>query len=128
LRDRDKRHMMAEIAAKLADVSILTAEDPRTESLEGILEEMAAGFRAGGGEENVTFWRVPDRGEAFRFGIRLAHPGDIILACGKGHEQSMCFGTTEYPWDDRVAMRVALSELMGITGLRMPYLPTQERN
>ena len=39
----------------------------------------------------------------------MAEPGDIVMACGKGHEQSMCFGTTEYPWDDREAMRAALA-------------------
>jgi UDP-N-acetylmuramoyl-L-alanyl-D-glutamate--2,6-diaminopimelate ligase len=75
--------------------------------------------------EGVSFFRIPDRGEAIRLGVRMASPGDIVLACGKGHEQSMCFGTTEYPWDDRTAMRSALSELMGIKGLKMPYLPTQ---
>jgi len=125
LRDREKRRMMAEVAAELADVSILTAEDPRTESLDGILEEMTMGVRTKGGEEEKTFWRIPDRGEAIRLGVRLARPGDIVVACGKGHEQSMCFGTTEYPWDDRIAMRTALSELMGVTGPQMPYLPTQ---
>jgi UDP-N-acetylmuramoyl-L-alanyl-D-glutamate--2,6-diaminopimelate ligase len=125
LRDREKRFLMAEVAAELADVSILTAEDPRTESLDGILEEMAVGARTQGGEEEKIFWRVPDRGEAIRLGVRLARPGDIVVACGKGHEQSMCFGTTEYPWDDRIAMCAALSELLGITGPQMPYLPTQ---
>ncbi|MBE3067103.1 MAG: UDP-N-acetylmuramoyl-L-alanyl-D-glutamate--2,6-diaminopimelate ligase [Chloroflexi bacterium] len=126
LRDKEKRRMMAQVAAELADVSILTAEDPRTELLDRILEEMAVGARAKGGEEEKTFWRVPDRGEAIRFGVRLAQPGDIVMACGKGHEQSMCFGTTEFPWDDRTAMRAALSEFMGVTGPQMPYLPTQE--
>jgi UDP-N-acetylmuramoyl-L-alanyl-D-glutamate--2,6-diaminopimelate ligase len=38
----------------------------------------------------------------------MARAGDVVIACGKGHEQSMCFGTTEYPWDDREAMRRAL--------------------
>jgi UDP-N-acetylmuramoyl-L-alanyl-D-glutamate--2,6-diaminopimelate ligase len=127
LRDRQKRRMMAEVAAQLADISILTAEDPRTESLEDILEEMAAGARRQGGVEQKTFFRIPDRGEAIRLGIRLAQPGDIVMACGKGHEQSMCFGTTEYPWDDRTAMRAALSEWMGIEGPQMPHLPTQGR-
>jgi UDP-N-acetylmuramoyl-L-alanyl-D-glutamate--2,6-diaminopimelate ligase len=125
LRDREKRRMMAEVAAELADVSILTAEDPRSESLDLILEEMATGARSRGGKEEKTFWRIPDRGEAIRFGLRLAGQGDIVMACGKGHEQSMCFETTEYPWDDRIAMRAALSELMGVAGPRMPYLPTQ---
>jgi len=127
LRDKEKRRMMAEVSAELADVSILTAEDPRTESLEAILEEMAAGARSRGGREGETFFRVPDRGEAIRFGVRLAAPGDIVLACGKGHEQSMCFGEIEYPWDDRTAMRAALAELLGVEGPAMPYLPTQEK-
>jgi len=125
LRDREKRRMMAEVSAELADITVLTAEDPRTESLEAILEEMANGARSKGGAEGETFFRVPDRGEAIRFGVRLAQEGDIVIACGKGHEQSMCFGTTEYPWDDRVAMRAALSELMGVEGPGMPYLPTR---
>jgi UDP-N-acetylmuramoyl-L-alanyl-D-glutamate--2,6-diaminopimelate ligase len=50
----------------------------------------------------------------------------VVIACGKGHEQSMCFGETEYSWDDRVAMRAALAEYLGIPGPEMPYLPTQE--
>lgn len=126
LRDKEKRHMMAEIAAQLADVSILTAEDPRTESLDGILEEMAAGARTQGGVEGKTFFRIPDRGEAIRLGVRMAQAGDVVMACGKGHEQSMCFGSVEYPWDDRLAMRAALAEAIGIPGPQMPSLPTQE--
>jgi UDP-N-acetylmuramoyl-L-alanyl-D-glutamate--2,6-diaminopimelate ligase len=128
LRDREKRRMLAETSAELADLTVLTAEDPRTESLDGILEEMAAGARSRGGHEGETFWRVPDRGEAIRFAVRMAHPGDIVLACGKGHEQSMCFGKIEYPWDDRIAMRAALAELLGMKGPAMPYLPTQDKS
>ncbi len=124
LRDKEKRRMMAEVAAELAEVAILTAEDPRTESLNDILAEMAGGARSKGGEEGKTFFRVPDRREAIRLGVRLARPGDLVMACGKGHEQSMCFGVTEYPWDDRVAMCAAISERLGIPGPEMPYLPT----
>ncbi len=126
LRDKEKRRMMAETSAELADLTVLTAEDPRTESLEGILEEMAAGAKSRGGSEGETFWRVADRGEAIRFALRLARPGDIVLACGKGHEQSMCFGQTEYLWDDRTAMRAALAELLGVEGPQMPYLPSSD--
>jgi UDP-N-acetylmuramoyl-L-alanyl-D-glutamate--2,6-diaminopimelate ligase len=125
LRDKEKRRMMAEVAAQGADVSILTAEDPRSESLDEILDEMASGARMQGGVEGKSFWRIPDRGEAIRLGVRMAEQGDIVMTCGKGHEQSMCFGTTEYPWDDRVALRAALSELLHIDGPEMPYLPTQ---
>ena len=126
LRDKEKRRMMAEISSELADLTVLTAEDPRTESLDGILEEMAAGARSKGGYEDETFWRIADRGEAIKFALKLARPGDIVLACGKGHEQSMCFGAREHLWDDRIAMRAALSELLGVPGPKMPYLPTQD--
>lgn len=116
--------MMAEISAEQADLSVFTAEDPRTEDLERILEEMAFGAENRGGIEGRTFWRIPDRGEALRFAVHLARPGDILLACGKGHEQSMCFGEIEYAWDDRTALRAALSEMLGMPGPEMPYLPT----
>lgn len=108
LRDREKRRMMSEIAARLADVTVLTAEDPRTESLDAILQVMAEACVSQGGVEGQTFFRVPDRGEALYQACRLAQAGDIVIACGKGHEQSMCFGTIEYPWDDREALRAAL--------------------
>ena len=124
-RDRLKRRLMAEVSAELADITILTAEDPRTESLDAILAEMAAGAESRGGVEGQSFWRIPDRGEAIRFAVSLARPGDVVIACGKGHEQSMCFDVTEYPWDDRTAMRAALAERLGIPGPAMPYLPTQ---
>jgi UDP-N-acetylmuramoyl-L-alanyl-D-glutamate--2,6-diaminopimelate ligase len=124
LRDRAKRRMMAETSADLADLSILTAEDPRTEPLEAILAEMATGAQQRGGVEGKTFWRVADRRQAIRFALELAQPGDVVIACGKGHEQSMCFGTVEYLWDDRTAMRSALAERLGLPGPEMPYLPT----
>jgi UDP-N-acetylmuramoyl-L-alanyl-D-glutamate--2,6-diaminopimelate ligase len=126
LRDKEKRRMKAEIYADQADLTVLTAEDPRTESLDGILEEMVAGARSKGGIEGETFWRAPDRGEAIKFALKLARDGDIVLSCGKGHEQSMCFGAREFSWDDRTAMRAALSELLGLEGPKMPYLPTQD--
>jgi UDP-N-acetylmuramoyl-L-alanyl-D-glutamate--2,6-diaminopimelate ligase len=127
LRDREKRRMMAETSAELADLTVLTAEDPRTESLDAILEEMAAGTRSRGGREGETFWRVPDRANAIRFALSLARSGDIVLSCGKGHEQSMCFGQTEYLWDDRTAMRAALAEYLQVDGPEMPYLPSQDK-
>jgi UDP-N-acetylmuramoyl-L-alanyl-D-glutamate--2,6-diaminopimelate ligase len=124
LRDREKRRMMAAVSVELADLTVLTAEDPRTESLEDILDEMASGAERQGGQEGVNFWRIPDRGDALRFAVRQAQEGDLVIACGKGHEQSMCFGEVEYPWDDRVALRAALTELLGTQGPEMPTLPT----
>ena len=124
LRDREKRRMMPAVSVRLADVTILTAEDPRTEPLEGILEEMAQSAIKAGGVEGVNFYRVADRGDALRKAISLAEPGDLVISCGKGHEQSMCFGSVEYLWDDRTAMRAALAEHLGITSSMMPWLPT----
>ena len=123
LRDRLKRRMMAETSAVHADLSVFTAEDPRSESLAAILAEMAAGAQSRGGVEGQTFWRVPDRRDALRFAVSIARPGDVVIACGKGHEQSMCFGETEYAWDDRVALRAALAERLGVPGPEMPFLP-----
>ncbi len=120
LRDREKRRLMAEVSAELADFTILTAEDPRTEPLDDILATMAEACIAKGGVEGETFIRVPDRGRALLRACEMAAPDDIVIACGKGHEQSMCFGTTEYPWDDREAMRWALR------GVPVRTLPTAQ--
>ncbi len=122
LRDPQKRAMMGRIAAELADLTVITAEDPRTESLDDILAASAQAAAEAGGVEGRTFWRIPDRGEAIYFATRLARPGDVVMACGKGHEQSMCFGTVEYPWDDRQAMRVALR------GSPLRTLPTASKS
>jgi UDP-N-acetylmuramoyl-L-alanyl-D-glutamate--2,6-diaminopimelate ligase len=111
-RDVAKRRLMADISARAADLTVLTAEDPRTESLDDILAMMGGAARAAGGVEGETFWRVPDRGRAIHFALTLARPGDIVLICGKGHEQSMCFGAVEYPWDDRRATERALEAFL----------------
>jgi len=121
LRDREKRPQMGRIAAELADVVVLTAEDPRTEDLDEIIASSAVAAEAAGKREGVDLFRVPDRGEAILRACQLAQPGDVVIACGKGHEQSMCFGTIEYPWDDREAMRRALR------GETLDTLPTAKR-
>lgn len=124
LRDREKRRMMPAVSVRLADISILTAEDPRTEPLDAILEEMAQSAIAAGGVEGESFFRIGDRADALRKAVSLAKPGDLVITCGKGHEQSMCFGTEEYLWDDRTALRAALAEHLGLTSPAMPWLPT----
>ncbi len=111
LRDAAKRHLMARASARHADLTVLTAEDPRTESLGAILAAMASGCRSEGSLEGETFFCVPDRMRAIHFALTQARPGDVVLVCGKGHEQSMCFGETEFPWDDRQAARRALLAL-----------------
>jgi len=109
LRDVAKRPMMGEIAARLADVAVLTAEDPRTEDVNKIIDQIAFGCKKAGGKEGRSFFRVPDRRQAIRFAIqKLAKKGDIVVICGKGHERSICFGKTEYPWSDQEEARKAL--------------------
>ena len=115
---------MADISARAADLTILTAEDPRTESLDDILAMMAGAAAAAGGVEGHTFWRVADRGRAIWFALGLARPGDIVLICGKGHEQSMCFGTVEFPWDDRTATQAALDAHLQARPMPNLGLPT----
>jgi len=126
-RDVEKRRLMAEISARAADLTVLTAEDPRTESLDAILATMAAAAEAAGGMEGETFWRVPDRGRAIYFALTQARPGDVVLLCGKGHEQSMAFGTTEYPWDDRRAAAAALEAFLAGREMVDLGLPTFEQ-
>ncbi|MDY7041360.1 MAG: cyanophycin synthetase, partial [Chloroflexota bacterium] len=109
LRDRAKRPLMGEIAGRLADRVVITAEDPRTEHLDTIMAEIAAGCEKAGRREGEGYWRVGDRAEAIAFAVRMARPGDLVIVTGKGHEQSMCFGTTEHPWSDHQAVREALA-------------------
>ncbi|MBC7251207.1 MAG: UDP-N-acetylmuramoyl-L-alanyl-D-glutamate--2,6-diaminopimelate ligase [Anaerolineae bacterium] len=108
LRDRAKRPIMGEIAGRLADRIVITAEDPRTEDLHDIMAQIAVGCERAGRREGEDYWRIGDRAEAIAFAVRLARPGDLVIVTGKGHEQSMCFGTTEYPWSDHQAVREAL--------------------
>ncbi len=120
LRDTTKRPMMGEISGRLADLSILTAEDPRTEDVNRIIGEIAEGSRRAGAME-LTNRRVSeangikhgfiietDRKEAIRRAINRARAGDWVLITGKGHEKSMCFGEVEFPWSDQEEVRQAL--------------------
>ena len=113
LRDAAKRPMMGEIAGRLADRVVITAEDPRTESLDDIMAQIALGCEEVGGREGEHYWRIGDRGEAIEFAIKMAQPGDLVIVTGKGHERSMCFGTTEYPWSDHEVVREALERRLG---------------
>jgi len=111
LRDVAKRRMMGEIAAAGADMSVLTAEDPRTEDVDAIIAEIAGGLEACGRREGdgYGYVRIPDRRTAIVTAIAQARPGDLIVACGKAHETSMCFGTTETPWDEFAAVAAGLA-------------------
>jgi UDP-N-acetylmuramoyl-L-alanyl-D-glutamate--2,6-diaminopimelate ligase len=94
LRDMSKRPLMGEFASKLADYVIITAEDPRTESLDDIYDQINC----------KSGIRIDDRQKAIEKATQIAQPGDIVVVAGKGHEKSMCFGTNEYSWSDREAL------------------------
>lgn len=111
LRDIQKRAWMGEIAGRLADVTIVTAEDPRTEPLAQINAQIADGLHKSMRAQDWDYFIIEDRARAIDFAVNMiARPGDIVMLCGKGHERSMCFGTTEYPWSDRDAARAALEQ------------------
>ncbi|OGM24910.1 hypothetical protein A2627_02995 [Candidatus Woesebacteria bacterium RIFCSPHIGHO2_01_FULL_39_28] len=108
-RDKEKRPMMGEISAKLADISIFTAEDPRSENVNKIISEIAEGARSQGAKEREDFFKISERGESISFAIqKLAKKGDTVIVCGKGHEKSMAYKGVEYPWSDYDAVKIAL--------------------
>ncbi len=110
LRDHSKRPIMGEIAGRLADYTFLTAEDPRTEDVNDIMQQIARGCQRARRREGVHFWKVADRGKAIAAAIRMAQPGDLVLVTGKGHERSMCYGAAEHPWSEHAAVREALQK------------------
>jgi len=112
LRDNAKRYLMGRVSGQLADFSVITAEDPRTEDLAAINAEIARGVREFAAESAYVI--VPDRMAAIQYAVDIAEPGDVVAAFGKGHERSMCFGTTEYPWSDQQALRTALERRMAV--------------
>jgi UDP-N-acetylmuramoyl-L-alanyl-D-glutamate--2,6-diaminopimelate ligase len=97
-RDRGKRAPMGAIASRLADVAIATSDNPRTEDPERILDEVEAGMGPG-------HHRVADRREAIALALELAHPGDLVLLAGKGHETYQVVGTARRPFDERCIVR-----------------------
>ncbi len=110
-RDIEKRARMGEIAGKLADKIVVTAEDPRTESLDAINAQIAEGLQRAGRREREDYFVVNDRAEAIASAVKMARAGDVVIVTGKGHERSMCFGTTEYPWSDQDAVISALERI-----------------
>jgi len=108
-RDPGRRQMGA-VSAKLADFTIITAEDPRSESVEEISAQIAAHAKKAGAKQNKDYIIIYDRAQAIQYAIAHAQSGDIIAIFGKGHEQSMCFGKIEYPWSDHEAVKKALQK------------------
>lgn len=111
-RDRSKRAPMGKTACSLADLVVVTTEDPRNENVNQIFEDIKVGCEESGGVLGETFFRMDDRRGAIAFAINeLAKPGDFVLCLGKGHEESMNMGGVEKPWDERRVVEEVLNRL-----------------
>jgi UDP-N-acetylmuramoyl-L-alanyl-D-glutamate--2,6-diaminopimelate ligase len=106
-RDRGKRFPMGQIAGQLADIPILTSDNPRSEDPEAILAEVERGVVASGA---ATYLRIADRREAIAAALTLARPGAVVVVAGKGHESVQVIGDREIPFDDRKVV-LELAEL-----------------
>ncbi len=100
-RDRGKRPMMGAVAARLADRTIVTTDNPRSEDPSHIISEIRAGL-----EDRTE--RIDDRREAIAAAVREAVAGDVVLVAGKGHEQGQVFADRTEPFDDREVVRDSL--------------------
>lgn len=102
-RDRGKRPVMGEIAQRLADVAIVTSDNPRTEDPDAIIDEIVAGMKPG------AHRRVTDRREAIAEALSIAKANDLVLLAGKGHETYQIVGTTKHDFDERLIVREILA-------------------
>ena len=114
-RDSSNRPLMGAAVARGADEFIITADDPRHESVDVISAAIAAGATAEGRHEGEDFRRVADRREAIREVIGRARPGDTVLLAGKGHEDRLLLGDEVLPWDEVAEARAAI-EALGTAG------------
>lgn len=109
-RDVAKRSLQGAVSAQLADITIVTSEDPRHEDPGAINAQIAAGAEAAGARPGVNLFSDIDRRDAVRRAIALARPDDCILLAGKGHEQSIILGAQKLPWDEASVARELLAE------------------
>jgi UDP-N-acetylmuramyl-tripeptide synthetase len=121
-RDRGKRPLMGEVAARLSDIAVLTSDNPRSEEPLKILEEIEEGvkkttlkkfrnsnFEIRNGERG--YFVEPDRRAAIRLALRLARAGDLVLIAGKGHEDYQILGSKRVHFDDREVAREELDSI-----------------
>ena len=128
-RDKEKRPVMGEIAAKYCDLSIVTSDNPRTEDPLAIIDHILEGTKRENGFaysipavktgfDTKGFVVEPDRRRAIKLGITVSQPGDTILIAGKGHEPYQILGNTTVPFDDREEARRALRAVSGQSPMR----------
>jgi len=108
-RDRAKRFPMGAAATEGADLTVITTDNPRSEDPLDIIAEVERGAAEGGGRYVVE----PDRRAAIRLAVSHAHPGDVVVIAGKGHEAEQELADRTIPFDDRVVVRAELEALGG---------------
>jgi UDP-N-acetylmuramoyl-L-alanyl-D-glutamate--2,6-diaminopimelate ligase len=107
-RDRAKRPLMGHVAGRLADVVVITSDNPRSEEPLAIIDQVASGVKGGEGVGKVAPWVEVDRAQAIAGAIGMARKGDVLVVAGKGHETGQDFGTHVLPFDDVEVARLAL--------------------
>ncbi len=114
LRDVTKRPKMGQISSQYADVIILTSEDPRTESVEEIMNDIESGIEITNpksqipNKSKIQIYKIPNRKEAIETAIKMAKKGDFVITTGKSHEKSMNYGHGEVPWDEYETVKQAI--------------------
>ena len=104
-RDRSKRRPMADAVARVADVMVVTSDNPRTEDPEAIMDDVVDGL------EGIDFVRIADRRTAIRKALEMARPGDTVVLAGKGHESYQVIGTEKQPFDEAAIVRDSLRDM-----------------
>ena len=106
-RDSGKRPIMGEISGKIADYTIITSDNPRTEEPQNIVNQIEDGIKKTKGKYEV----ILDRTEAIKAAIKMANKRDIIILAGKGHEPYQEINGVKYPFDERVIVRDIINEM-----------------
>ena len=105
-RDRAKRPIMAKIACQYSDHVVLTSDNPRSENVEDILDDMEKGVDK---EHEIKVLRIQNRQTAVKTAVKIAKPSSIILLAGKGHEKYQEINGEKFPFDDKKVLMDALS-------------------
>ena len=106
-RDTSKRPIMGEIAGRIADYSIITSDNPRTESPEQIIKDIEKGISKTKGKYEI----IVDRKKAIERAIKMANKKDIVILAGKGHEPYQEINNVKYPFDERIIVKEIINKM-----------------
>lgn len=106
-RSKDRRYEMGEVSGRLADLTIITSDNPRFEEPQAIIDDIKTGI----GKTDGKYVEICDRKEAIRYAIEHGQPGDVIVLAGKGHEDYQEIRGVKYPMDERVLIAEVLEEI-----------------